>query len=277
MSIGEASFHDAAESAAVSAARPARAGAAAAGLLAGLATLLAAVALGGSPGAFFDLPSLLIVGGGTLAAVVVCFSPREVAASLRIVAGAVPGAAPDPQAAATTILRLAVDARRSGPLHLEGRLVFAPPTFLRKALALLADGAAEEDLETVLGHELRAAPLRYRSSAAVLRRAADCAPAMGLIGTLIGLVQMLGRLNEPQHLGPSMAMALLTTLYGAVLAHMVLLPLAVKLERAGSDEELICRIYLLGAISIGRRENPRRLEILLNSLLPPGERVTCFD
>ena len=96
-------------------------------------------------------------------------------------------------------------------------------------------------------------------------------------GFLFGLVQMLGRLDDPSTIGPSMAVALLTTFYGAVLANMVFLPLAAKLERNSTEEALVNNVYLMGATSIGRQENPRRLEMLLNSLLPPSQRVQYFD
>lgn len=260
--------------------RPAyrRDGAAVIGLAAGFALLVTAVSFGGSVRQFLDLPSLLIVCGGTMAAVVVCFSPGEVAMTLRVAARAVLHAAPDPQAAVRIILLLAAEARRRGLLQLEDEIdQEARSPFLRKAMAMVVDGAAPAELESVLSCDVEATPHRFRRSAAVLRRAADCAPAMGLIGTLIGLVHMLSRLNDPQHLGSGMAMALLTTLYGAVLANLVLSPLATKLERNALDEELVCRIYLVGAVSMSRRENPRRLELLLNGLLPPAKRVTFFD
>ena len=88
---------------------------------------------------------------------------------------------------------------------------------------------------------------------------------------------MLGHLDDPQHIGPGMAVALLTTFYGAVLANMILSPLAVKLERNAHDEELVCTVYLMAAVSISRQENPRRLELLVNSVLPPAMRVRYFD
>jgi len=118
---------------------------------------------------------------------------------------------------------------------------------------------------------------RHERGVGILRQAATVAPAMGLIGTLIGLVQMLGNLDDPNSIGPSMAVALLTTLYGAVLANMVFSPLAAKLERNSNDEASVMNVYTLGASSIGRQENPRRLETLLNTLLPPPKRVQYFD
>ena len=111
----------------------------------------------------------------------------------------------------------------------------------------------------------------------VLRKMGEFSPAMGLIGTLVGLVQMLGHLDDPSTIGPSMAVALLTTFYGAVLANIVFLPLASKLERNSAEETLVNNVYLMGAASIGRQENPRRLEMLLNSVLPPAKRVRYFD
>ena len=247
------------------------------GLSAGCLVLAAAIIFGGSARSFIDLPSVLIVFGGTLAAVTICFSLRDVKSTLGCVAATMLESAPDPRGAALRALQLADDARRYGLLHLEelaASEVRSP--FLRKALAMVADGAGEAELEAVLRHDVLATPERLRRSAAVLRRAADYAPAMGLIGTLIGLVQMLGQLSEPQRIGPSMAVALLTTFYGAVTANMICSPLAVKLERRADDEEMICLMFLMGVVSISRQENPRRLELLLNSVLPPGKRVQYF-
>jgi chemotaxis protein MotA len=110
----------------------------------------------------------------------------------------------------------------------------------------------------------------------MLRRASEIAPAMGLIGTLIGLVQMLGALDDPTKIGPFMALALLTTLYGALLAYMVLTPLASKIDRNSDEELLINKIYLLSIISIGHQENPRKLERMINSVLPPAKRVSVY-
>ena len=100
---------------------------------------------------------------------------------------------------------------------------------------------------------------------------------MGLIGTLVGLVQMLGNLDDPSAIGPAMAVALLTTFYGAILANMVFLPLANKLDRNSGAEAMVKQIYAIGAASIGRQENPRRLELTFNTILPPGEQVKHFD
>ena len=142
---------------------------------------------------------------------------------------------------------------------------------------MVMDGMPIEEVERVLRREVDEMIFRHRKSASVLRKAAEIAPAMGLIGTLIGLVQMLGNLDDPATIGPSMAIALITTFYGAVLANMVFAPLAAKLERNSAEEALVFNVYLTAAASIARKENPRRLEMLLNAMLPPSARVSVFD
>ena len=148
--------------------------------------------------------------------------------------------------------------------------------FLYKGFSMAVDGVSGDEIEAVLGQDLMATAQRHQRSADVLRRAAEYAPAMGLIGTLIGLVQMLGNLQDPTSIGPAMALALLTTFYGAVLANIVFSPLAAKLERNSAEEALVNHVYLLGAVSVSRQENPRHLEAMLNSVLPPAERIRFF-
>ena len=169
-------------------------------------------------------------------------------------------------------------ARRHGILSLQDvldTLRFEP--FLQKGVAMVVDGVPSEETEAILRRDVLAMMQRHARSASVLRRASELAPAMGLIGTLIGLVQMLSNLDDPSTIGPSMAIALLTTFYGAILANIVLVPLASKLERNSSLEELVNSIYVLGVASIGRQENPRRLEMLINSIMPPSSRIRFFD
>ena len=124
-------------------------------------------------------------------------------------------------------------------------------------------------LNACLAQDLDALVERHRRSASILRRGSEIAPAMGLIGTLIGLVQMLADLQNPETIGPSMAVALLTTFYGAILGTAVLAPMAAKLERNSNDEAMIRTLTMMAMASIARQDNPRRLEMLLNSELPP--------
>ncbi len=236
-----------------------------------------AMVLGGSPESFVDLPAILIVIFGTALVTVVSFSLAEVARAGSIVWKTAVYHCEEPTKAAEQVLYLADVARRRGRLALQDTVrEFRHNRFLHDAINMVIDGIPTEQLEQVLTSETASMRHRHLRTAGVLRRAGEVAPAMGLIGTLVGLVQMLGNLDDPTTIGPSMAVALLTTFYGAVLANMVFTPLATKLERNSENETAVHRVYALGAASISRQENPRRLEMLLNTGLPPGSRVSYF-
>lgn len=248
------------------------------GLLAAFGLIVAAIVLGGSPGSFINLPAIFIVIGGTLAVTTICFSINEVSKTLGVVSKTIFHSIREPSDAALQVMQISQLARKNGVLSLQQVLdsVKNEP-FLHKAVSLVVDGVPGGQVENILRRELNSMVQRHAKSASVLRRAADFAPAMGLIGTLIGLVQMLGNLDDPTTIGPSMAVALLTTFYGAVLANLVFVPLASKLERNSSLEEVVNNVYVMGAASIGRQENPRRLEMLLNSTMPPSDRIRFFE
>lgn len=248
------------------------------GLIGGFGLVATAIILGGSPSAFLDLPAFLIVIGGTLSITIACFSLSEVLNSQVVIAKTVFGRPKDPSEAAIRMLQLSERARKDGVLGLEQHFARANEDhFLGKAMELVIDGAEADEIERILRTDVNSMSVRHIKGANVLRKAAEISPAMGLIGTLIGLVQMLGRLDDPATIGPAMAVALLTTFYGAVLANMVFSPLASKLERNSREEAMLHNIYMVGASSIGRQENPRRLEMLLNTLLPPAKRVQYFN
>ncbi len=237
-----------------------------------------AMTLGGSPGSFIDIPAVLIVLGGTFLVTTISFSVSEVLHAQRVMGRAVLYHVIEPDDAARRVLQLADHARKKGILALQHRmseLKNAP--FLQRAAVMVVDGMPPEQVESILMREADAIRQRHIRSAGVLRRAGEVAPAMGLIGTLVGLVQMLGNLEDPSTIGPSMAIALLTTFYGAVLANMLFLPLANKLDRNSDSEAMINQIYAIGIASISRQENPRRLEVELNTILPPANRVQFFD
>jgi len=248
------------------------------GLAAGLLMVAGAIFLGGSASAFLDLPSALIVLGGTIAVTTISFSLQDIWRVQSVMLQALVDRSIAPSEAARGVLRLADRARKEGVMSLQ-KLTgqFRAQPFLQRGLGLVIDTLPTAEIDRILRQEAQAKQVRHGRSAAVLRKASEVAPAMGLIGTLLGLVQMLGNLNDPATIGPSMAIALLTTFYGAVLANMVFLPLATKLERRSEAEALLDSIYLFAALSISRQENPRKLELELNAILPPSERVRIFD
>lgn len=237
-----------------------------------------AMVLGGRATSFVNLPGLLIVLGGTFLVTTISFTLAEVLRAQRVMLRAVAYHAEKPSQAALLVIELAELARRKGSLMLQGRTTEQTHNrILHRALNMVIDGLPADEVERILISEAKETTQRHQRSASVLRRAGEVAPAMGLIGTLVGLVQMLGSLDDPTTIGPAMAVALLTTFYGAVLANMVFNPLASKLDRNSQAEGMINQIYAIGVMSISRQENPRRLETILNTILPPAERVRHFD
>ena len=248
------------------------------GVLGGLAMIGLAMFLGGSAGSFVNLPGILIVLGGSFLVTTASFTLDEVARAQGVMLRAVVYHAEQPDKVALQVIDLAEQARRKGVLTLQSRFpALARHPFLHRAMGLVVDGLPGAEVDRILDSEVKETWERHLRSAGVLRRAGEVAPAMGLIGTLVGLVQMLGNLEDPAAIGPALAVALLTTFYGAVLANMVFLPLAGKLERNSQLEAMVNQICALGAVSISRQENPRRLEITLNTLLSPAQRLRYFD
>lgn len=247
------------------------------GLGAGALLLAGAILLGEGPASFVNLPSVLIVIGGTLAVTMISFSLTDIVHVVPVILSGIFRRPRDASEAALLAVRLADHARKSGPLGLTTLLVRErSEPFLRKAVQLVVDDTPTPEIERILANDTGSLAARELRAAQVLHRAGEVAPAMGLIGTLVGLVQMLNQLDSPGDIGPAMALALLTTLYGAVLANMVLHPLATKLERQAEEESTLYKLYTAAACSISRKENPRRLEALINSLLPPVKRVRFY-
>lgn len=248
------------------------------GLTAGFGFVFLAIFIGGTPESFIDLRSTLIVLGGTLAVTTISFSVSEISDACSATLKTFSRTETTPREVALRMIRLAGRVRRDPNRAVENELAqFKSAPFLSRGLSLVADDTPVEDIESLLSEEASASDNRQRTSVLILQRAAEVAPAMGLIGTLVGLVQMLSGLNEPDTIGPGMALALLTTFYGAVLGNMVFAPLASKLERRAAEGRITLSIYAVSILSIARKENPRRLELRLNTMLPPQDRLHYFN
>ncbi len=248
------------------------------GIVAGFGLIISAMIIGGSPWDFVNLQSVLIVLGGTIAITVVSFSVKDLMQIPSALWRMMSYKTHDPQEVGVTMIKIAEKARSGGVIALDqvSKTLDDEP-FLQKGLELAIDGAKPEEIETILKQEIYSNATIQSKSVDLLRRSAEVAPAMGLIGTLVGLVQMLGNLSDPSTIGPAMAVALLTTFYGAILAHMVLIPLSSKAERNSHNESTLSLLYLTGVLSIGREENPRRLEMQLNAMLPQKNRINYYE
>lgn len=248
------------------------------GISAAFLLIATAIFLGGQPAAFFDLPAIFIVLGGTFGVTVACFSANDIVNSLGVIAQTVFRVSQPPVEIARHLMQLSDAARRKGHLSLQDYLPdLMHNGLLYRGISLVVDGSEAPEVERIMQSELQATTERQVRAVGILRKAAEISPAMGLIGTLVGLVQMLGTLEDPSTIGPSMAVALLTTFYGAILANLVFTPLASKLERNGAEEALTNEMYVMAAASIARQENPRRLEMLLNTILPPENKIVYFQ
>lgn len=232
------------------------------GLISAVGLILAAIAMGHSNANFFNGPSFMIVILGTIAATAISYSPAEMAKAWFVMGKTVIRQVRHPSQMARQLLDIAVLARKKGILALAGaeRELKKDP-FLGRAVQLVTDGYSPEDIQRILSQEIDSVVERHRRGASILRRASEVAPAMGLIGTLVGLVQMLAQLDDPATIGPAMAVALLTTFYGAILGTVIMAPMAAKLERNSNDEALIKNLVLTAMVAISNQENPVVLKL----------------
>ncbi|KUJ96878.1 MAG: chemotaxis protein MotA [Desulfonauticus sp.] len=240
------------------------------GIVLAFGLIVGSIILGGNFGAFIDIPSILIVVGGTLAVTFVMFPMGRVLGAVKVMLKAFFGAPPDPKALIKNIVDLANLARKESLVALEKANVDDP--FLKKGILLVADGTAENLVRSVLETEIAFMKQRHLIGQEIFKSMGTMAPAFGMIGTLIGLVQMLQTLDDPSSIGPAMAVALLTTFYGAVLANVVFLPIAKKLEQKSVEEVLFMEIAVEGIISILNGENPRITQDKLEAFLAPALR-----
>jgi chemotaxis protein MotA len=240
------------------------------GLLSGTIILVFAVLLGGSPDIFINVSGLLIVGGGTLAAAFVRFSMRDVINSFKVAMNAFLTRLSVPQEIIQEVVNLANIARKNGLIVLEQQPIQDP--FLKKAIMYCVDGHEADFIEEVLEKEVGLTVERHETGQGVFKGMGESAPAFGMIGTLVGLVQMLANMNDPQAIGPAMAVALLTTLYGAVMANLLFIPLADKLALRSQEEERNRKLIIEGVLGILKGLNPRVMEEFLETFLPPKER-----
>lgn len=240
--------------------------------------IIVGIMMGNQDANFLDVPSILIVVLGTIAVTCVSYTGRELRLAFPVIQGAVARDVYRPQTLARELLDIAVIARKRGILQLNnlyGELSKHP--FLNTTIQMAADGMTAAEIDRLVHHDIDATLDVYKKGAGMLRRASEIAPAMGLIGTLIGLVQMLVSLDDPSRIGPAMALALLTTFYGAIMGSVVLAPLAAKIERNANEEVMLKTMIQITATSILAQGNPRKLEMELNAILPPDLRIEYFE
>ena len=234
-----------------------------------LAFGLIILGMGAFVGAFINFPSLLIVIGGTLGAIFIFFPMDQIVGLGGIVKNVFFAKTQQVSTLIATIIDYAGRARREGILSLQNVSNEVDNAFFVKGIGLVVDGVEESVIDEILSTEIDFLEERHKNGAEMLTSMGALAPAFGMIGTLIGLVIMLQNLADTSAIGPAMAVALITTFYGALLANVVFIPFAGKLRARSSQEVLLMRITMEGVLAISQGNNPRVVEQKLNSFLAP--------
>jgi len=245
------------------------------GVVIAIGLILGSIILGGGTfSSFIDYPSVMVVVGGAIAAAMISFPMRNFLSVFGVVMKVFLYKLDSVSNLIEEIVSLAETARRDGLLALESRLGDLENPFVVLGIQMAVDGTRPEVMEDIMRTELDAVATRHRDGKALLDCMGRFAPAFGMIGTLMGLVIMLGDMSDPSKIGQGMAVALLTTMYGAIASNVVFLPFAEKLGFTNKQELLSMEIIVRGIMAIQSGENPRVIEQKLNTFIPPKQRST---
>jgi chemotaxis protein MotA len=222
---------------------------------------------------FLNVPSIVIVFGGTIGATLVCFPMSNVLGMMGILKKAFLHKSQTNNEIITGMEEMAKRARKEGLLSLQAAAGEVSDEFYKTGLQLVVDGQEADTIEAILATEIEYIKSRHATGADVLKAAGTYAPAFGMIGTVIGLIQMLQNMSDPASIGPAMAVALVTTFYGALLSNVVFLPLVTKLQQRSTQEVEQKKLITEGLLSIQAGDNPRILVQKLNGFVQPAARV----
>lgn len=226
---------------------------------------------------FVDVPSFIIVLGGVIAGILINFNVNQVKLMGKVIKESFMKNHYDLPELISLFEHLSERARREGLLSLENELDEVEDPFIKKGILLAIDGIEPEVIQDIMSAEIVAMEDRHIKGRNILEKAGEYAPAWGMVGTLIGLVLMLNDLNDPTTLGPQMAVALITTFYGVVLANLVFLPMAGKLASKTDEEVFMKQIIIEGVIGVQSGQNPRILKEKLSAFLSDDMRKRQSD
>ncbi|MCA8969066.1 MAG: MotA/TolQ/ExbB proton channel family protein [Planctomycetes bacterium] len=242
------------------------------GVLLGWVLVIVAIIMGGPLGIFIDVPSIMIVFGGTIAASLMCFKLQSVLGVIGICKKVLLYPLPTPTEEIERIVGYSNLARREGLLALEEKIDEVSDDFTRKALRLIIDGFPGPTVREILEIDIENLMARHSEGKKLLDNMGAMAPAFGMIGTLIGLVQMLQNMSDPAGIGKGMAVALLTTFYGAVSANLIYIPFATKLGNRSKEEVELRSLILEGVLAIQAGDKPALVKEKLKSFISPKSR-----
>lgn len=244
------------------------------GLLLGIIFILGSILKSGDLGSYFDFPSIIIVIGGTIASTLASFPLNRFLNISKVIKKAFYYKEISPDEVIGDIINLANVARKEGLLSLEEHSENLEDDFLQKGIMLIVDGTDPELVRNILETELVFLEERHMDGQKIFETMGTYAPAFGMIGTLIGLINMLKTLDDASTIGPSMSVALVTTFYGSMLANVIFMPLAQKLKTRSKSEVLVKELMIEGLLSIQAGENPRIIEEKLKTFIPPDQRIS---
>ena len=247
------------------------------GLVTGVSLLLWAILTNSPLAAFLDGPSAAIVLGGAMAAALISFPIQNLLAVSKVVKNCFFARSRDPKDLITEMVRYAEVARRDGILALENVTADIKDPFLVSGIQMAVDGTDPDLIETIMSNDLEAVDARHAEGKALFDNLGKYGPAFGMIGTLVGLVIMLQNMSDPKTIGPAMAVALITTFYGALLANLFALPMADKLALRSRQEMMLKTIIIKGVMAIQSGDNPRIVEQKLRTFLPNRVRQTLAE
>ena len=247
------------------------------GLVLTMVLLIVSMAMGVGIGPYIDIPSVVIVFGGTIGTLLIGFRPEQLKKFGKIFMSAIKPPKIEPKETIKSIVEYATKARKEGILGIEGDLQNEEDEFLKKGLSLAVDGMEPETIREILENDIDQMAERHAQNSSIFGQIAGFAGAMGMIGTLIGLVAMLLNMADPAAIGPSMAVALLTTMYGAILGNVFGTPIENILNLRTKDEVNLKTIILEGIIAIQAGDNPRNIEAKLFAFINPADRESQFD
>jgi len=247
------------------------------GIIGGIGCIIYGILGGAGIGSFIDIPSLMITVGGTLAATLINFPLPEILKMWKTAINVFKTHGFDPSTPIPIIVSYAKKARQNGLLSLEDSIDNLNDEFFSLGMRLIIDGTDPEQVSDIMEIEMAFLEERHSKGQKLFTTMAKYAPAFGMIGTLIGLISMLKHIDDPSTIGPSMAVALITTFYGALMANLVFMPIAGKLKARTADEILMKRIILEGILMIQAQANPRYISQKLVAFLPPALRKSVMQ
>lgn len=247
------------------------------GLISGFGLVMVSMVMGGGIGPFIDIPSFIMVMGGTIAATLVNFRLEDIIALAKVTQKVIKEQQTSPQRYIEQIVSISKKARTNGLLAIEEDLDQVDEDFMKVTLQHVVNGTEPEDLENIMQAELAIMGDRHKTGQKIYMAMATYCPAFGMVGTLIGLILMLQNLTDPASVGPGMAMAMVTTFYGSLFANLLFIPMSGKLKMRSEQEVQFKEMLLMGILAVQAEESPRVIENKLLSFLPPGERDEGTD